>query len=202
MRILLQRWSQTIRAKLSLVQRLCLGILIVTVSSNATAAMQEDNTASSYSQTDFETIQKTLITWLECEECTSNHLKNVVQLGPKALPFLKSALIFGPSDSRSRELALHLRQEYKKLKEYQASNPKFQIPLSETLYIETHINNFSNQYRTKSATALGQIGGPDAIGTLENSLKIALPTIVHDAVKDALKITRPAEHSDRFNTQY
>ncbi len=202
MRIQLQRLPQITRVKISLVQCLCLGLLIAVGSSTATAAMRQENTASPYSQTDFETIQERLFTWLECEECTSNHLKKVVQLGPKALPFLKSALIFGPSNSRSRELALHLRQEYKKLKEYHAVNPKFTIPLSEMHYIETHINNFSNQYRTRSATALGQIGGPEAIEALENSLKNELPTVVHDSVKDALTIARPTEHSDRFNTQH
>jgi hypothetical protein len=182
MPILLQRFSKNIRAKLSLVQPLYLCILIMAVGSNAAASMRAGDNTGSYSQNEFAAIQETLFNWLECEECTSTQLKAVAQLGPKALPFLKSAFTSGPSDSRLRKLALHLRQEYKKMQEYQASHLKFKIPLSETQYVETHVVNFMNQYRTNAEIALVSIGGPEAIDALKKSLNDESPNIGQDAV--------------------
>ena len=201
--------TQLIYSRLSNSSPLCIGKLLclcifalLPLWPTEALTEQPPDPPTSTSPKDLLLTERTVLTWLECEECTAEQLNAVIRLGPPALPFLKSGLSVGPSDDRRKQLTLHLRHEYKNLLDYRASHRDSTIPLSENQYVNAHAVNLTNQYGTRSATALGAIGGPIAKAILQKSQQEELTEVVRDAVQQALKlIISPKQPSERPSHQ-
>lgn len=165
-------------------------------------AVEPIDSAGPSIQQDFLLLPNALSTWLDCEECTSKQLNAVVHIGPPAIPFLKLALNSGPSQVRLAQLQLHLRQQFTTLQKYRrTSHAESKISLNEKQYLESHTTNFINQYRTRSAVALGAIGGNMATAILQEAQQGKLTDVVQEAVQHALNATQKNEHSNQPSHQ-
>jgi len=131
-------------------------------------------------------IHRIILSWLHCEECTSAQLMAVVQLGPKAVPYLTSALQDGPTLIEQVSLRRFLQRRYAELQKYVSSHTDASLPMTEKEYISFHTSQLTTQYQVRAATALGAIGGPSAIQALKLSANQELSREVLDVVKHAL----------------
>src|SRR5688572_13230850 len=77
------------------------------------------------------TLRKTIMTYLECEECEQGELEAVVKLGQTAVPTLSATLRDGPSDANRELLRRQLSDTYKRLKEYEKTHPDSKVSQSE-----------------------------------------------------------------------
>lgn len=142
--------------------------------------------------------RRTIVAWLECEECTEGQLKSVVRLGDLAVPTLSATLAEGPSPASRESLKRHLVATYGQLVEYGKSHPEAKLEMSEGDYIKTYAENYVALYRVRSATALGAIGGSAARKALEKALEKPDREDVKLTVKEALEklvAKKPAQPS-------
>lgn len=130
--------------------------------------------------------RKTIVTYLECEECEEGELEAVVKLGQAAVPTLAATLRGGPGVANRELLRRQLQDTYKKLKEYEKTHPNSKVSQSEEEYVKTYSENYVALYQSRAATALAAIGGPDARKALEEASGLPLRADVKAAVKDAL----------------
>ncbi len=130
--------------------------------------------------------RRTIVEWLECEECTDGELEAVVKLGEVAVPNLSAALREGPSQASVELLRRHLVKTYGDLKEYEKTHPEARVTSSEEEYVSTYMENYDALYRVRAATALGAIGGTEAKKALEGAMKEPFRDDVETAVADAL----------------
>lgn len=131
-------------------------------------------------------VHRTILNWLDCEECTAAQLQAVIRLGPKAVPFLAAALHQGPTFVALVSLTRFLKRRYAELQKYKATHQDAPLPLNEREYIELHVSQLTTQYQIRAATALGAVGGPSARLALEQAMDLELPEVVRSVVKDAL----------------
>lgn len=134
--------------------------------------------------------RRTIVRWLECEECTEGELAAVLELGRVAVPTLSATLIEGPSPARDEEQRQHLLELYRRQVEYARTHPAARPTLSEDEYIALYTGNLLARYRTRSAIALEQIGGPDAARALERALELPLREDVREVVAAAARGVR------------
>jgi len=130
---------------------------------------------------------RTVVTWLECEECTKGELQAVVKLGAAALPSLVASLREGPSQASHELLRRHLITTYQELKKYETIHPEAKVAMSEAEYVKTYVDNYSALYQIRAATALAAIGGSEAKRALEEATQAPLRDDVKAAVKDSLE---------------
>lgn len=130
--------------------------------------------------------RRTIVAWLECEECTEGQLEAVVKLGAAAVPSLAASLREGPSQANREVLRRNLAATYRELKEYERTHPEAKVTLSEEEYVRTYMENYVALHQTRSAKALGAIGGPEARRALEEASRAQLRDDVKNAVQASL----------------
>lgn len=134
--------------------------------------------------------RRTIVTYLECEECEEGELEAVMKLGQYAVPTLAATLREGPSPASRELLRRQLLDTYQKLKEYERTHPNAKVSQSEEEYVKTYAENYVALYQSRAATALGAIGGPDARKALEGASQLSLRDDVKAAIKAALDKAR------------
>ena len=107
-------------------------------------------------------IRRTIVAWLECEECDQGQLEAVVKLGEGAVPGLAASLRDGPAPARREQLRRHLEQSHARVKERSRTDA--------AAYVRRYTENHTALYRVRAAHALSVIGGPAARQALEEAL--------------------------------
>jgi hypothetical protein len=131
---------------------------------------------------------RTILNYLECEECTQGELQAVTQLGRQAVPTLVACLNKGPSQANRELLRQHLVTTYGQLKSYAKTHPEAEISLTEKEYVDTYMDNYVALYQARAATALAAIGGPAAKEALANALRAPIREDVKTSVRDSLNV--------------
>ena len=130
--------------------------------------------------------RRTIVTYLECEECEVDQVEAVIKLGQVAVPTLVATLRDGPPRTNLEVYRRHLTARYRELKEYEKTHPQVKVPGSEGEYVESYIDNYVAMYRVRAATALGSIGGAEAKQALEEASRMNFRKNVSEAVKASL----------------
>ena len=131
--------------------------------------------------------RRTVVAWLECEECDEKELEAVVKLGPIIIPSLIAALRQGPSPANREVYRRHLVKTYRDLKSYQKTHPESKVTIQEEEYVKTYLDNYQALYQVHAATALGAIGGANTRKALEEALRSPLRDDVRKVVNDSLE---------------
>jgi hypothetical protein len=131
--------------------------------------------------------RRTIVAWLECEECTDGELEAVVTLGKVAVPSLVASLQKGPAPASLELVRRQLAANYKAIVEYARTHPEAKIPMSEETYVKTYLDNYIALYRIRSAESLAEIGGPEAKRALEEALAANYRDDVRTVVKESLE---------------
>jgi len=119
-------------------------------------------------------VRRTIVRWLECEECTDGELEAVLKVGRVGVPTLAATLIEGPAPARLEEQREHLAGLYRQQVEYARSHPRAAPRMSESEYLAVYTANLVARYRVRSAMALERFGGPEAAQALERALALPL----------------------------
>jgi hypothetical protein len=136
---------------------------------------------------DFAAVQEALVTWFECDECTSGELDRVVALGKRAVPSLAATLDGGPSPARVERSRLQLERSYDDLVAYARGRPSIEVPLTREAFVAVHLTAQSARWQARAAVALGRIGTPEARAFLRTALDRPLQTEVRKSVEAALR---------------
>jgi hypothetical protein len=134
--------------------------------------------------------RRTIMRWLECEECTDGEVDSVVRLGAVAVPSLSAALLDGPSPVRLEEQKYYLRESYRQQREYGRSHPAAAPRMTEAEHLALYTRNLIGLYRVRSAIALERIGGADAAEALDKAVRLELPADERAVVQAAAKRVR------------
>jgi hypothetical protein len=105
---------------------------------------------------------------MECEECREGQRAAVTRLGAAAVPVLGQYLR-GPTPERRAEVRRSLLAAYLKMKEYESDHSNAKVPMTQEEYVKTYLDNFIALYQVRSATGLGDIGGPEAARLLDEA---------------------------------
>lgn len=114
----------------------------------------------------------TIEAWLECVECNAGELQAVVKLGPPAVARLGPSLLAGPPAAKLQSYEKYLRKMYADMKAYEKTHPKNVVPFTEDEFVKRDMVKYTNLYRVRAATALGEIGGPEAAKVLDKALTL------------------------------
>ena len=119
--------------------------------------------AQSFTARESQKMTKTLVDWLECEECGEVELKEVVRYGDAIVLRLAAVLQHGASPA-SRAIEHHeLNKRYDRLSADRSSK---QI-LSRKKFVQTYLDNYDLMYRSKATLALKKIGTAKAMKVLK-----------------------------------
>lgn len=116
-------------------------------------------------------IDGRVLAFMECEECIQRERDKVVQMGDTAVPALRQALLHGPSDSRLSLMDSSLR--------------RFTTLAPSQSAVQYQLRIYRSMYTTRSALALGLIGGAAARAALCEAKKSALLSRLESAVVDS-----------------
>jgi len=131
-----------------------------------------------------ERARRTIVEWLECEECTDQKLERVVGLGSFVVPTLAAVLEQGPAPARLELFRRNLRDSHRRLAAYAERRDGKAVPLEEADYVATYLENFVAIYRIRAAEALAVIGGKRAHSALQAAARAGYREDVTTAVKD------------------
>ncbi len=131
-------------------------------------------------------VMRTVLNWLECEECIDGELTAVLQWHSIAVPPLSVALRDGPSPSSRQTYTNELNAHYARMANYHGSNPNNQLTLTLDEYRALHLENYVRLYRIRALTALSMIGGTTATAALEDALHAPFPEEIEIRVREAL----------------
>jgi len=131
--------------------------------------------------------RRTIVAWLECEECTEGQLEAVTRLGPVAVPTLAVTLRQGPPPANRELHRAHLVDTYRQLKDYEKQHPQNKVTMSEDEYVRFYTANQTALYQIRAAQALATIGGADARRALQEALQLPLRDDVKATVRDSLQ---------------
>jgi len=131
--------------------------------------------------------RRTIITWLECEECSDGELEAVVKLGSIAVPSLAIILREGPSRANRELQRRHLMTTYQRLKSYQAKHPELVLPMSEEQFVGTYMDNYAALYQSRAAMGLAAMGGTDAKRAIEDAAKVSFRDDVKATVQASME---------------
>jgi hypothetical protein len=135
--------------------------------------------------------RRTILTWLECEECVDGELDAVVALGPSAVPTLAATLREGPSPAARTRAEIELRQRHAELTEAARLHGD-PLPIDADGLVAQQLENAVARYQVRSAEALAEIGGPVAEQALRDALARPLRSDVELFVRDRLeRLTGP-----------
>ena len=130
-------------------------------------------------------VQRTIVNWLECEECNEGELKAVIALGDRAVGPLGEYLRSGPPQQSIDQLTQHLIATYQeKVAIARAPGPSAP-PMTQDQTVALYVGNYVRLYKTRAASALGAIGGANARAQLTQS-QSQQDTDVANAVQKAL----------------
>jgi hypothetical protein len=138
------------------------------------------------SLSDAQKVMRTVLSWLECEECISGELKAVIRLYNIAVPPLSIALREGPSQSSLEIYRRELMASYTKMAIYHDSKTKRQLAMLPDEYTALHLRNYVRLYQVRALTALSMIGGKTATTALADALQAPLPSELKVKVREAL----------------
>lgn len=99
--------------------------------------------------------------WLTCDECIDGERAAVLAMGQEAVPALKAALV-GPSDARREVMKAKFADSY-------SVSPI--AGLSQSAYVDSLHSNYVATYQKRAATALGDIGGSEAVAALQQAVQ-------------------------------
>jgi hypothetical protein len=114
--------------------------------------------------------RRTIVSWLECEECTEGELEAVQKLGSAAVPTLGATLASGPSAASREKVRRHLETSYVGIAEY-AKKSGDKLEISQEEYVKYYLENYAANYQVRSAQALAAIGGDEARKLLATQIK-------------------------------
>lgn len=135
-------------------------------------------------------VRRTIVAWLECQECIDGELNAVVRLGQAAVPTLAATLAGGPSPASREALRRHLVNAYRELKEYERTKRGTTVTATEDEYVRTYMDNYVALYKARAAEALGRIGGDRARRALEAAAREDQRPDVRSALQAALTRVR------------
>jgi hypothetical protein len=107
-------------------------------------------------------VRHAVVAWLECEECEEGQLEAVKRLGVNAVPTLGATLERGPSSASRERARRHLEESYVKIAEHVKKNPEEKLEVSQEEYVKLYLENYTANYKVRSAEALAAIGGEQA----------------------------------------
>lgn len=107
-------------------------------------------------------VRHAVVAWLECEECEEGELAAVQRLGSNAVPTLGATLERGPPAASRARVRRHLEASYVKIEEHVRKNPAEKLEVSQEEYVKIYLENYTANYRVRSAQALAAIGGDEA----------------------------------------
>jgi hypothetical protein len=131
--------------------------------------------------------RRTLVRWLECEECVDGELAAVLRLGPLAVPTLVATLRGGPSPAVREKLHRELRIRYGELRDYARKHPAVRFDGGEDVWVDEQLANDIARYQVRSAEALAKLGGPEAKQALADALGDPLRPDVQTVVRKSLE---------------
>jgi hypothetical protein len=135
---------------------------------------------------DMAAMMRTVLNWLECEECINGELKAVIRLHNIAVPPLSIALREGPSPASLEIYRRELMVSYMRMANYHGSTAHSQLTLTRDEYIALHLGNYVSLYQVRALAALSMIGGTTATAALEDALHVPLPREIEIRVREAL----------------
>jgi hypothetical protein len=138
------------------------------------------------SPSDTANVMRTVLTWLECEECIDGELKAVIRLHNIAVPHLSTALREGPSPSSLEIYRRELMRSYTRMVQYHGSTASSQLAMTPDEYRALHLGNYVRLYQIRALTALSMIGGTTATVALGSALQTPLPREIEIRVREAL----------------
>lgn len=124
-----------------------------------------------------------VIRWLECEECDRGQLDSVVALGEGVVPALTDYLQNGPPPDRVDRLVGHLRASHAAVDSYYVSHDSIS---DSSQFVGRYLSNYVATFQSRSARALGLIGGPGAKTALDSALHLRVRSDVRDQIRFAL----------------
>jgi hypothetical protein len=130
---------------------------------------------------------QTIVTWLECEECTEGELEAVVKLGRIAVPSLAASLHEGPSPASRELLRRQLITNHERIIKYVKTHPEVEVSMDRKTYVATYMDNYVALYQVRSAMALAEIGGEEAKEALEVALEIPMREDASKVVQASLE---------------
>lgn len=131
-------------------------------------------------------VMRTVLTWLECEECIDGELKAVIRLHNIAVPPLSIALREGPSPSSLEIYRRELMVSYTRMANYHGSRTNRLVAMTPDEYIALHLGNYVRLYQVRALAALSMMGGTTATAALEDALQAPLPREIEIRVREAL----------------
>jgi len=129
----------------------------------------------------------TVEAWLLCGECAHGERAAVAALGMAAYPVLRDALANGPPANFRDNIRAKFRSVYR------TTAPS--AALSESQYAERAVENFVATYKKRAALSLGDIGGAQAMATLQQA---SLDVSNRPDVIEVVQIARMAADTARF----
>ena len=128
-----------------------------------------------------------MLRWLECEEC-GGQLDSVVAIGDPAVPALAGYLLNGPPPHRVDSLLVHLGASHAVVAGYHRALDTAGVgTISDSArYVRRYLHNYMATYQSRSAKALGLIGGPDARAALDSALHLPVRSDVRYQIQYAL----------------
>jgi hypothetical protein len=127
--------------------------------------------------------RRTIVEWLECEECNAGELQRVVELGTVATPTLAATVREGPSEASRELVRSELGKTYDQLAAYVAEHPERELPMDREQYISTYLENYIALYQIRSAEALAAIGGDEAKRALQESENVSSRSDVRQTIR-------------------
>lgn len=127
-----------------------------------------------------------LLDWLECDDCAVPALGS---FAPGIIRALEALLEDGPSPARRTLNRIHLEQAHALLRAYAdtcETGPLGSRPISKEQYMRLYEPRLAVRVRIKAATALAEIGSPEAREVLKRALSRNLPANVKAYVADLL----------------
>jgi len=164
-----------------------IGVLICLAVLACTRGESKSTTTPELSPEQRADARRTMVAYLECEECTEGQLEAVVKLGETIVPSLAASLHAGPSPASLEVLRDHLETNYDRLQKYGRTHREARLEMGKGEYVRTYTENFVALYQVRAATALGAIGGRKAEEALKKSLELRLRGDVRNSVTQALK---------------
>jgi hypothetical protein len=135
-------------------------------------------------------VQRTIVAFMECEECNEGQVEAVKKLGPLAVESLATLLQEGPPAASRALQREHVVTTYRRLQEYTKSHPdSHPVAMSEEETVQLYSQNYITLYQTHAAQALGAIGGDEARKALTHALELPLSEEVRAVVRASLEQT-------------
>ena len=152
------------------------------------STQKKEPVSSTMTVEETEVARQALVEWLECEECEEGQLAAVVKYGERVVPVAArvAARRRGAGGAEELSAAISSRATTSSFATPRPI-PKAKVASSKEEFVAMYIGNLHAQYKTRSAQALAQIGGPAANRALQEGLQRADRVDVGATVEAAIK---------------